>query len=764
MEHIVPEFEVGHSSSIDAAPDKWYAAQVPGAVQLDYARAHDLSPYWVGENFLEYGWMEDAFWHYRTSLDGRLARDDDRVYFVSQGIDYECSVFLNGVQVAHHVGMFSEVRIDLTNHIKPDEGNELRIVCFPIPRKPGAPAGRWEAADSCKAHVSYGWDWHPRLVPVGIWDETRIEVGPPSALIDVDVYATVTRDLSSGLIAVRPTFAGDLRPYTVAVTDPNGRLVATVDSQDAEARIDVPSPQLWWPMGEGRQDRYEVSVSPVSGAGQSRVQRVGFRSVKLVMNEGAWDEPSGFPKTRSTPPITLEVNGRRIFARGSNWVPPDVFFGSITADRYETMVRRAVEANFNIVRIWGGGIANKDVFYELCDEHGLMVWQEFPLACAEHSDDPAYLSVLEAEATAIVLRLRSHPSLVMWCGGNELFNSWTGMTDQHHALRLLGSITYELDRGTPYLPTSPVYGMAHGHYVFHDRDTDEEVFAVMARSANTAYTEFGMPSASPIAVLETFMSPEELAAPGPGGVWESHHAYGAWKGGGPDTWLCESTLRTYFGEDLTTERLVFYSQLLQSVGYQAIFEEARRQWPACSMALHWCFNEPWPAAANNSLIAWPDVPKPAYWFVQASCRPVAASAAIRRFSYAEGEELECDVWLINDSPGDVEALDLVVTVQPARAREGAPADPRDAGSPGRMFATPVSDPIEVLHWHTDKVPCRTNLHGPTARWTLPALDADLLILRISSPTREDAASEYLLQYSRCPAADAQASTPRGLNM
>jgi beta-mannosidase len=228
------------------------------------------------------------------------------------------------------------------------------------------------------------------------------------------------------------------------------------------------------------------------------------------------------------PPIQVEINGRSVFCKGTNWVNPEVFPGIITAGRYEELIDRALEANFNMFRIWGGGIVNKESFYDLCDSKGILVWQEFPLACNNYPDDAHYLEVLKQESTSIILRLKNHPSLALWCGGNELYNSWSGMTDQSLALRLLNSRCLELDPLTPFIPTSPIEGMGHGHYVFRDFDSGEEVFARMSRAQFTTYTEFGMPAPASVEVLKTIIPPDELWPPAPGKSWESHHAFKAW--------------------------------------------------------------------------------------------------------------------------------------------------------------------------------------------------------------------------------------------
>ena len=209
-----------------------------------------------------------------------------------------------------------------------------------------------------------------------------------------------------------------------------------------------------------------------------------------------------------------------------------------------------------------------------------------------------------------------------------------GMDDHSHALRLMNSLCNEITPNVPFPATTPLMGKGHGHYVFRDEDTGEEIFQLMKRSRMTGYTEFGMPGPSDLSTIKKCIPEEELFPPREGTAWEVHHAFNAWS---KDTWLCTQTLEHYFGEAKALDELIRNGQLLQGEGIKFMYEEARRQKPYCSMALHWCFNEPWPTAANNSIINWPDSPKPAYYSAAASCRPVLASAAFEKFVWEENE-------------------------------------------------------------------------------------------------------------------------------
>jgi beta-mannosidase len=716
------------SYGAEDAPGELLSAEatVPGAVQLDIAKQEGYGPYYYGENWKDYLWMEDREFEYIGNFIKPGLKEGERLIFHSLGIDYEFEITFNGKKLLNQEGMFTPVRLDLTKLLQIN--NEIRIRIFPIPKKESESADRNQAASSVKPAVSYGWDWHPRLVPSGIWDDTWLEVLPESHLEEVSVQYTLSEELDRAYIRVE-ALGKNLEGCTInwSLADSAGVKVDMGYLNSYHDRgvllTELTNPKLWWPHDHGDSYLYNYTLELADKSGiklQTHKGHIGFRRVKLVMNEGAWAEPQGFPKTRSVAPIQLEINGRHIFCKGSNWVNPEIFPGIITAERYEELVDLALEANFNMFRIWGGGIVNKESFYELCDKKGILVWQEFPLACNNYEDDPEYLRVLKQEAESIVKRIRNHPSLALWSGGNELFNAWSGMTDQSFAIRLLNALCLELDPYTPFISTSPLMGMGHGHYVFRDPETGEEVYETMMRAHNTAYTEFGMPGPSPVGILEAIIPESELWPPKPGTSWESHHAYNAWVG---DTWLMKDMIEGYFGRAASLEELVEMGQLLQSEGYKAIYEEARRQKPYCSMALNWCYNEPWPTAANNSIINWPNWPKPAFYAVRDACRPVLASARNYKFSWKRQEQFITQLWILNDRYGTLESGVVKATLLAGKKA------------------------LDLGSWEFGTAEANTNLEGPVLKTILPYWKSDGFILHVEVVGHPEYSSEYTFIFS-----------------
>lgn len=740
-------WQVAPHDAPDERPSEWVDATVPGAVQLDWARAKKWPPLEYGENHRQYDGLEDRYWTYRTTLPTQAQSAGERLFFVCGGIDYCFQIFLGAKLLHEQEGMFTPIEIDLTDHLSATAANVLSVRIFPAPKHvtTAQVKGREQAAHSCKPAVSYGWDFHPRLIPLGIWKDAHLESRPAWHVQDVQSLYTLEDDLVRAhmlvTVATTPAPAGAALQWTL--TDASGKAIER--SKDAiKAGVtdyrfgDSVYPQLWWPHDQGTPNLYTSTIELLDANGKvidRHVSRIGFRRVRLVMNDGAWDEPSTFPKGRSTAPIQLEINGRRVFGKGSNMVGPDIFHGRVNDETYRAQLSLVKQSNINLVRMWGGAAVQKQAFFDLCDELGIMVWQEFPLACNDYPDTAAYLRVLDQESRSIIKSLYQHPSVVLWCGGNELFNAWSGMTDQSLALRLLNRNCYDLDPQRPFLPTSPVFGMGHGNYIFRDMGTGVESWSLFQKNAYTAYTEFGMPGPADVETLRSIIPPDQLFPPKLGTAWQSHHALKAWT---EDTWLTPDAIAYYFGPLTSVEDLVAKGQLLQAEGYKGLFEEARRQKPRASMALNWVLNEPWPNAANNSLIVWPCKPKPALAAVAGSLRPVLASARISKYLWKEGEWFDPELWILNDAPAELKA--------------------------GRVAAFLVSGGREtpLLNWDHPALPANTNARGPRIGFRLPALAGGTidLVLRAGDGQYD---STYRLAY-RSKSTPAVVAVTRTMNL
>ncbi len=733
-------WELARQETPASEPSPWMPATVPGAVQLDWAKAHQLPDYWIGDNFRALQGLDESHWIYRTHLTAwpGLAAGQS-LFLVLAGVDYACEVALDGVPVLRHEGMQTPVELDLT--ARAGTATWLTVKLFPAPKSKPSPLDRRQADHTCKPAVAYTWDFHPRLIPLGFWRETYLEVRSRVHFAQkpsVSYALNESCDRAEGKLSVTLSApATDDLVVRWQLTAPDNRTVLATEQRISAGHttclvpfsLALDATQLWWPQGQGAQALHVSEVTlvstnaPAAGPLDRDVERIGFRRTRLVMAPKQWDHPATFPKSRSHPPVTLEINGRPIFAKGSNWVCPDIFPGTLTPERYDAQLALVQASHLNILRLWGGATTPHDHFYERCDELGIMVWQEFPLSCNPYPDEADYLALLDQESRRMIARLGRHACVILWSGGNELFNEWSRMTDQSLPLRLLNRNTYDLDPTRPFLPTAPVDGMGHGPYVFRDLDTGEEAWANFQRSACTAYSEFGCPGPAPLATLNTILPEAERWPPRPDTAWQTHHGLNAqWT----DSWLHLPHIEHYFGPMTSLPQLVECGQLLQGAGFQGLFEEARRQKPVASIAMNWCFNEPWPCAANNSLVTWPCEPKAALAKVAQACRPTLASARIRKFSWLPGESFDPELWLLHDAPVD----DVPVTVTAWLELDGQRHD--------------------LGMWTTARIAANINQPGPRLTFTLPAFSRDRLTLHVDVAEQPHWSSTYLLVRARPP--------------
>lgn len=682
-----------------------FPASVPGNIQYDYGFACGFENVHFADRYKQYIPLENDAWEYSTVLKYQK-KDGEHIFFVSEGIDYRYDILLNGEKIYSYEGMYRPVDVDLTSRLK-GENDVLKVHIYPHPKSTtGRKDTRDEADESCKPAVCYGWDWNPRLLISGMWQDAYIETRDAFYIGYTEVLADLNEEMTEGSVHFSYTCE---QPCETLLLDAEGREVY----RGKDTEISVSSPELWWCNGQGNPYLYRWVIRNEK---EERTGYIGFRKLRLVRNIGATD-PSKFPKSRYDAPATVELNGRRILIKGSNWVNPELFWGQIDATRYDGLLILARDANMNMLRMWGGASVCKPAFYDLCDRYGILVWQEFMLACNNYLPTEHYLSVLEQEAVSIIRSLRHHPSLAFWCGGNELFNGWSGMDDQSPVLRLLNKLCYELDYSRPFLPTSPLIGMGHGGYTFSSDAQGGEVFQQFIHSHNTAYTEFGVPAVSSVETLREIIPADELFPIHKTEAWVAHHGFDAW---GSDAWLQLPTWRSYFGEPESLEQLVEKSSWLQCAGYQAAFEEMRKQWPHCGMMLNWCFNEPWKTAANNSLIEYPAKPKPAYAFVKSALRPKLFSARIEKFAWLEGETFEAEIWLLNDSP--------------------------EAVSGSVHISVCVGDQMtDLLDWKAETC-ANANKQGPTVRFVLPHAETDHFTLTLANDA--GLSNSYCLQYRK----------------
>jgi len=582
---------------------EWLPAQVPGYVHTDLIAAGVIADPFAELHELGVQWIDAERWSYRTlftftpdaALPVRLLRFD--------GLDTIASVWLDGIKLGESENMFVALELDVSERLAAGR-HELRIDFEPAAAVGRERRARYLASEGLandvvrfderafvrKAQYMYGWDWGPRLVSAGIWRPVTL-VEHAGRLLDVQIEQN---HLPDGTVALRP-FA-ETEGGGVVVHDIEGVAAGVADG----AVVRVSEPALWWPAGLGAQALLTVT-SRLYAAGDAggrvldeRVTRIGLRRIRLLR------EPD-----RHGESFELEVNGRRIYCVGANWIPDDSFPTRIDRARLRRQLARARDLNMNMLRVWGGGLYESDDFYELCDELGLLVWQDFPYACSYYPDDPEALKAARREARENVRRLRSHPSLALFCGNNEnrtMFES--GWDDpKRHPPRYYGDKIYdgvlpqvlaELDPSRPYLPSSPWGGtVANGggsgdqHYwdVWHGRGD----WKFYEDSTGRFVSEFGF-AAAPGAAAWKRILPGHTEP----GALDLRHAAARWHDKtlkGYDTFV--GFVALHYPPAKNLEEWTYFSQLNQRDALRHGIEHFRRA-DLCKGALIWQLNDCWP--------------------------------------------------------------------------------------------------------------------------------------------------------------------------
>jgi beta-mannosidase len=687
---------------------------------LDWGNAEAWPDYWQANQVERFGWMESVYWIYRTRIDARDLAKGERLFLVCEGVDYQFLVKLNGVVEYAQEGMFTPFEIELTNRLE----NEalVEVIIFPVPDSGDFSSRQSEGNASVKPVAGYGCGIHPRLLSSGIWKSAYLEKRQSAYIESATLNYWLEEDLTQAHLDLSVEIRGEgAQTVQWVLSDPNGEVseaqsMEVEEEEDLAMNAELIDPLLWWPNGMGRQNLYTllISLHDESGTLVSQVTRsVGFKRVRLLPNPLPEIEPG---KAES---LTLEVNRTIVFCKGAIWAPAEIFPGVMGGDTYRPLLELAKAAHFNLLRCWGGGPVNKEPFFEQCDELGLMVWQEFPLANNRYSETPEFLDTLNRESRSIVAALKSHVCLTIWGSGSERFDSVDRMSEQHPALRLLNANCYELDPETPFIASCALVDWGSESRLFLDSE-GFECFERIQTVRRAAYPSFGCSGVSSADYLRRFMPEEELFPVKESESWKAHHAVEA-SDEDSGAWLCLDTIVDYFGRPESIEEIVRYGQTLQVEGLKAMFEEMRRQKPVCSMALCWCLNEPWPSAANNSLVNWPAEPKPAYDAARKSCRPILASACVPKFAWKMGEIFEAEMWILNDA---------------WRSERGGMVEAYLKFDDEERFA---------LEWNFDSLEPNRNQMGPILRVTIPRLKGQTFQLEL----RVEARPEWNSQYEFC---------------
>jgi beta-mannosidase len=671
-------FDVGQVRDLTIADPNyidhfWMSAKVPGDVHSILREKNLLDDPFFGHNDLKAKWVEEKVWWYRTEF--TFEKDgldpDERLELIFEGLDTFATVYLNGVELGSTENMFISHTFDVTREIVNGK-NVLAVKFNPVSYQlKDKEKNYWAGFDkdriwARKAQYHFGWDWGPRILTVGIWKDVRLEKRKIAKI--ESVYARTldiqdSRALVQIDICTKNFVRGKQLRAEIMLKDQEQQFFRAVnmDKDRATLTLNIDHPKLWWTHDLGEPHLYQLAVvlKWEDEVLDTYETEIGIRTIEVMQRDREGNRR-----------FTFVLNGVEIFAKGANWIPVDSFLGSAPESRYRHLIQLAKEANMNMLRVWGGGIYEKDVFYQECNRQGILVWQDFMFACALYPDyNRDYMENVRKEVISVVKRLRNHPSIALWCGNNE--NDWlyeveraagnihTPFYGEKIYHELIPELLEELDPSRLYWPSSPYGGNDHNSEEEGDRHNWQvwhgnieprrfgqnlgqniSVEGVSFRNYKKDHarfcSEFGMHASANRYTLEKNMpegtfywGSDELAYRNK----DYHHIKGI------------LLMEGYTGIPKNIEEYMNYSMLTQAEGLKYGMEHYRRNKPQTSGALIWQLNDCWPGT-SWSMIDYYLLPKASYYYSKKFNAPL-----VYTLEHDPGDDLH--LWVVNDQLEDV---------------------------------------------------------------------------------------------------------------
>jgi beta-mannosidase len=616
--------------------NSWMMAEVPGCVHTDLIRAGIIEDPYYRLNEHNVQWIDKKDWEYKTVFS--VDKSDLKYKTVELtffGLDTYAEVRLNGKSILSSDNMFRTYTLDVKKHLIPGE-NHLHIV-FKSPINEGlkkydaldykipasgndlAKIGKVEGEKRVsiftrKAGYHFGWDWGPRLVTSGVWKPIELSFWNEAKIQDVFIQQTALDNENAKLtLNAEIESLKELKAnYEILVEGTivkSGEFKFSKGANVLKETFIIENPKRWWPNDMGDQYLYDIQfvLKMAKDISLEKIVQIGLRDIELVQE-----------KDTAGVSFYFKVNNVPTFMKGANYIPQDVFLDRVTPEKYEKVIADAVNANMNMLRVWGGGIYEKDIFYELCDKHGILVWQDFMFACAMFPGDDAFLENVRQEAIDNVKRLRNHTCIALWCGNNEIadaWDHWNWSTIEEEAQgkevadkiwkayddifhKILPEVIKEYDKDRFYWPSSP--GEAFGkssalhsgdfHYwgVWWGKEPFENYGKMMPRFMS----EFGFQSFPEFKAVKKYSIAEDWDIYSE--VMKSHQRSS----------IGNKTIEEYMLRDYKKpkdfEHFLYVGQVLQAEGIQMGMEAHRRNMPYCMGSLYWQINDCWPVASWSS--------------------------------------------------------------------------------------------------------------------------------------------------------------------
>ena len=607
----------------EVGKEQWYPASVPGSVHTDLLANKLIDDPFYRDNEKKQQWIGKTDWEYQTTMViPPEVMKRERVELVFEGLDTYADVFLDGKQVLSADNMFRTWRVDCKSALQIGENNllvrfrspinEVLPVMAKLNYQLPAPNDQGEKTSpfTRKAPYQYGWDWGPRFVTSGIWRPVVLEAWNEARITNLQIITNSLVNGAAQLTTNVETEANDTVNASLVLTNLNTRtivgrkeIILSKGPNKTTFDFTIPHPSLWWPNGLGAHPLYSFKAQVfINGRPiDQTTTRTGVRSLELRQQTDAAGKSFMFV-----------INGVPIFAKGANWIPADSFPTRISREKYRQLVASAHDTNMNMLRVWGGGIYESNDFYDLCDEMGILVWQEFMFAGSMYPANPEFLDNIKHEAIDQVTRLRNHPSIVIWCGNNEIEAGWlnwgwrknlpASLWDDYRKIfeGVLAEVAATLDPSRVYWPSSPHGGLADDPDSIRSGDNHfwrvwhfAEPFANYEKQFPRFMSEFGFQSFPQIETVNSYTEPADRDIESSVMLAHQRHPRG-------NQLVREYMLREY-PQPKDFESFLYVSQVLQAEGIRLGAEHLRRIRPRNMGSLYWQIDDCWPVASWSSI-------------------------------------------------------------------------------------------------------------------------------------------------------------------
>ena len=596
--------------------NKLYPATVPGTIHLDLFNNKLIENPFHADNEKQLKWVSEKTWMYETNFNlDKEQLQFQRINLIFEGLDTYTKVIFNNDTILETDNMFLKYEIEISKKTKIGE-NSLKIIFLPSKEKAKNSAKQLsyqlpgeERVFARKAQYNFGWDWAPELITCGIWKNCNILFENDSKIIDVQfIQNELKKEEAKTQFKITLDNFNKSEKYNVELqlSGKNFTFNSTAQLPTSDNSIifsaSIANPQIWWCNEKGEQNFYLAKVSLKKGDKiiQEKNLRIGLREIELCKEKDSFGNEFSF-----------KLNNEKIFIKGANLVPLDVFLPIIKPEEYKKLIQYAVDGHFNMIRVWGGGIYEDDKLYNLCDEKGILVWQDFIFACGMYPGDTSFLRSIENEIEQQVIRLRNHPCLAMWCGNNENIEGWYNwgwqkqfqysMQDSTEIIKnyqklfekLIPNKLKKLDPNRAYHPSSPSNGWGRKESYLKD-DVHYwgvwwgmEPFESYEKNTGRFVSEYGFQSLPSYQNLKKFIPKKDLSLDSESMKTHQKHPTGFQ--------TISEYISRYYPIPKNVEDYSFISQLLQADAMEMAIHAHRKKMPYCMGSLFWQFNDCWPS-------------------------------------------------------------------------------------------------------------------------------------------------------------------------